>query len=68
MCFCFAVSVDDSCLNLMFGYVVVGYVNLVCVLPICWSSVFEFDVRFCCYCLCKVGAFFVLPLLLVINV
>ena len=31
MCvFCFVVFIDDWCLNLMFGYVVNGYVNMVC--------------------------------------
>ena len=29
--YCFAVFVDDWCLNLMFGYVVLCYVNLLCV-------------------------------------
>ena len=29
--FCFAVVVDDCCLDLVLDYVVVGYVKLVCV-------------------------------------
>ena len=31
VCFCFAVVVDDWCLTLMFGYVLIGYGKLVCV-------------------------------------
>ena len=31
VCFCFAAFVGDWCLNLMRGYVVIGYVKLVCV-------------------------------------
>ena len=31
VCFCFAVFVDDWCLTLMFGYVLIGYGKLVCV-------------------------------------
>ena len=31
VCFCFAVFVDEWCLNLMSGYFVNGFVNLVCV-------------------------------------
>ena len=34
-CFCFAVFVEEVCLNVMLGYVVIGYVKIVlCVLPL----------------------------------
>ena len=31
VCLCFAVVVDDLCLNLMLCYVVIGFVKVVCV-------------------------------------
>ena len=34
VCLCVAFFVDDWCLKLMFCYVVIGYVKLVCVLVV----------------------------------
>ena len=61
-CLCVAVFVVDWCLNLMRGYVVIGYVKLVCVCVfavVVDDLVFTFDVRLCfdwifkfCVCFC----------------
>ena len=53
--FCFAVVVDDWCLKLMLGYVVVGYGKLMFVfdLPSLIIKIY-FKFRLCCEWLCKV--------------
>ena len=52
----FALFVGDWYLNVVLGYVVIDYVEIVLfVLPLLLMIMMNFDVRLCCEWLCNIG-------------